>query len=87
MLIQVTKADIDEGACGDCHGCPVALAIANTLKVASDNILVTPHTIQVLGAAYRVPVRVQRFIRRFDGGSDVKPFAFQLRRQEVRRAA
>jgi hypothetical protein len=87
MLIRVTKADIDEGICGDCHGCPVALVIATTLKVETDKVIVTPHTIHVLDVAYRVPVRVQRFIRRFDGGLEVQPFAFQLRREPLRRAA
>lgn len=81
MIIRVTRADINEGFCGDCHACPVALAIANELKVESDDIMVTPHTIRVLDVAYRVPVRVARFIRAFDGGSDVKPFAFYLRRE------
>jgi hypothetical protein len=87
MIIQVTKADIRAGICGDCHQCPVAQAIANDLKVSRDDIFVAADHIKVLSVVYPTPVRVRRFVRKFDGGDKVEPFAFHLRRCEQRAAA
>ena len=80
MNITLSKKDINEGIVAHCHQCPVALAIHNTLKVELNDIVVTPVQISVLDMKYRVPTRVARFIRAFDGGSDVRPFAFRLQR-------
>lgn len=88
MIVHVTRADVNEGICGDPSNCPVALAIANTLKVDHHKVVVTPLLITVNAEPYRTPVRVRAFIRKFDGGDPVKPFAFRLQRQtEVKAAA
>ena len=80
MNISVTRADINEGLVSNCHQCPIALAIHNTLKVELNDIVVTPAKISVLNVKYETPVRAARFIRKFDGGDKVQPFTFRLRR-------
>jgi len=78
MIIRVSNDDIRLGLAGTSFGCPVARAIHRQFPELYISVL--PSGIR-LGSAPRVktPCRVQRFIRKFDGGEQVAPFAFRLK--------
>jgi hypothetical protein len=89
VLVHVTNDDIRNGECLSCHACPVALAIRRKLSAwrPQPGVSVGAQTIVVDGYRFVTPVRVTRFIRRFDGGDTVQPFAFRLRAEELKQAA
>lgn len=82
---SVTQEDIDHGARLDGgYNCPVALCIR---RAGYSEVRVLPLTISlshpvgrlgVITRKLRTPIRVTRFIRRFDSGKPVKPFNFRL---------
>ncbi len=76
MRIEVKKEHIERGRSG-IFGCPVALALnyatggknwrANTEACYNENMIEHPY-----------PEGVGRWIRRFDNGETVAPFAFNI---------
>jgi hypothetical protein len=84
-IVSVTKKDIEQGKRESAVFCPIALAIKRRFPDArlygvtttflsieplydkSQNSCVTP-----------LPKKVKNFIKRFDGGQEVKPIRFKL---------
>jgi hypothetical protein len=76
MKIKVTQSDIKKGKRKKLTLCPVALAIRRTVKtgrVSVNNLIVT-----VGARERRLPLDAQTFVRNFDLGRHVEPFAFEL---------
>ena len=82
MLVQVTEQDIEEGKRHNCHLCPVALAVARTLGMKTDDVLMTGD-VYIRWEGWRLlgdgSFKIRRFAANFDKGKPVKPFSFELR--------
>lgn len=84
MRIEVTQTDIDKGEPGDCLRCPVALAFQRVPKVIGDAVVTDGEIELVLEdkpdvyTEFPSPCEVSDFIRAFDKGQPVTPFAFDL---------
>jgi hypothetical protein len=76
MTINVTQADIDQGAPDCVDNCPIALAIIRA--VGHPYVAVDRLHAKVSGREYRLPVTAQCFILDFDAGDSVAPFTFYL---------
>lgn len=81
ILVEVTHEDIANGVrcCQD--SCPVAHAIARTLGnyrsvYVGLEVMSWARTSGDIANQQETPVRVQRFIRRFDTHKPVEPFKF-----------
>lgn len=76
MRIEVTQGHIDEGKKADCNRCPIALAIAQHVKVSFKvgNWLVH---FGALGSS-SLPSNAFCFIQKFDSGQPVSPFSFDI---------
>jgi hypothetical protein len=89
--VDVTQMCIDHGVRSDCRHCPIALAAAALFpgKVVEAN----GGGISVYGSLDSGPVEcwsihatAAGFMRRFDGGARVLPFAFEIKLRYVRTA-
>lgn len=86
MRIEVTQSDIDHGERGSCTACPIAIALERHLgchvTVQENDTEVAPPCawirIQRDGSQHQLPGSAESFIRRFDDGKSVAPFAFNL---------
>jgi len=76
MRVHVTADDIAYGERFNCHRCPVALAIRGALLVAY--VAVGPVLILTRRRWTPTPLAVAAFIRAFDAGEAVEPFAIEL---------
>jgi len=84
--VEVTAEDILNGRPRQVCGCPVALAICRALGVRPEDALlgVYPGEIRIWerltlpSCRLAVPPEVSQFIRAFDSGEPVEPFAFDL---------
>lgn len=81
VTVRVTKGHIEAGKPGKCLDCPVALAVADTLRYET-LVSVCPFWIELTlaGELVRVhpPPAVSMFIVAFDSGELVAPFDFTL---------
>lgn len=75
MRVEVTQEDIDAGRKRDCYACPIALSIK---RQGFGSVAVSQGNIWVVGCEYDTPLHVEEFIKAFDEGKPVKPFAFTL---------
>jgi len=86
IKIKVTAEHIDKGKRNNCRECPVALAIKEQLNLPYDmqvgtlgvNIFYEKHTC----TKYMLSRAAERFINKFDGRKDVKPFNFVMTEKE-----
>ena len=75
IKVQVKQKHITKGIAGDGDSCPIAYALKDMgykgLHVEGD---------QIIGSAdyAPLPLKAQRFIRKFDDGEKVKPFNFTI---------
>lgn len=81
IKIEVTAEDIQQGKHSSPCACPVACAIRRTtgayVGVFGDYIdYCDPRTNE--DYVITPPLKVERFIHRFDGGKKVQPFSFTL---------
>lgn len=74
MKVKILKTHISKGLPNDALSCPIALA----LEHAYEGVTVNEDTIELNGLEFKLPAKAKRFIRRFDDGKEVKPFAFEL---------
>ena len=77
MNIQVTQEHIKQGVRRDCHYCPVALALRETLTEANYTGVFSTG-INVDGVMHPTIESVKDFMDAFDGGLPVEPFSFEL---------
>ena len=75
MIIEVTQDDIRNGVKGDTCACPVALALQ---RYFSTYIQVDAYVVAIGLEQIELPVKVKTFIKDFDNGHTVCPFAFEL---------
>ena len=81
VLIKLEWKHIREGERGDCHTCPVSLAM---IEVGFEEVTSGQRTITVRDTGtgelveYETPPEVARFIINFDSFSKVSPFQFTL---------
>ncbi len=77
--IEVTATDIKKGEPFNVYTCPIGRAISRTLRIKSVYVaeLIEYHKSGKYFVA-TLPVKVEKFIDRFDGGKLVKPFSFTL---------
>lgn len=70
IKVSVTAEDIAEGRAGNCHDCPVALAVLRAVGDTDTEVSVYDHDwvtyIQVGGRCIPAPHRVAAFISQFD---------------------
>ena len=86
-LIKVTKTNIKNGLTGDCHNCPVALAVRREFRLKEHQVDVSGGLINFcvkksVGYEYQDfehPKEVAEFIDKFDSGEKVKPFSFVMK--------
>lgn len=81
MRVNVTQAHIDRGRLGECHTCPVALALLDATGISwlvgrTWAWASPPPSEQV-----DLPAEVGQFIHAFDHGDRVEPFSFELARR------
>jgi hypothetical protein len=77
MRIEVTEWDIRYGLKGNCSFCPVAIAMTSALQ-RRVHVAVTSGQFHDTWGAFRLPAEVSSFIRAFDAGNPVEPFAFEF---------
>lgn len=79
IKINVTRAHIRDGEKGSESGCPIALALKDTLLTESVHVSVDRMTFNNL----YVPTneKDRRFIERFDKGLKVSPYSFDINRK------
>ena len=80
MLIKVEQYQIDNGLPRSMCSCPVALAIErctgrHIVEVSDEHVTIFEHGefVNIL-----LPLAAQEFIKRYDEGSPVEPFEFEL---------
>lgn len=77
--IKVTDQNIDQGLPGESEDCPIALALWDKgygdICVGPDSIDFTYKKKQY---GFDLPIKVQRFIKRFDNDEQVNSFKFNL---------
>lgn len=80
MLVQVTHEDIDNGLKASRTCCPVALALARAFPQHRVNVGSMAATIvgTVVDTWIKLPLEAADFIKAFDRGTSVYPFAFDL---------
>jgi len=78
--IEVTATDIKKGEPDAVYKCPIGRAINRTLKVKNTYVA------EMIYFRYsgkemvaNIPVKVEKFIERFDDSKSVKPFSFTLK--------
>ena len=76
MKIEVTQKDIEKGKRNSSRFCPVARAVRRATR--KRYIEVTGRTIFIERKELFVPLKVTRFINRFDDSILVHPFSFEL---------
>jgi hypothetical protein len=80
MKIEVTREDIRHGEPLDPRCCPIAIAVRRL--TAADRVSVNGATVKVWKAGdyrcERLPERALRFMDRFDEGTRVRVFTFDL---------
>ena len=77
VTIEVTAEDIAAGRMSACTGCPVALAMTRALGTETRVYMLHgefPDTDEM----FALPATVRSFIRAFDAGEGVEPFAFRF---------
>lgn len=77
VKIDVTARDIKIGNIRSITGCPVALALKRVVK-RNPAIRVSPWDVNVHGADYLFPKKIERFHTDVFDGKPVKPFSFFL---------
>ena len=77
MTVEVTAEHIKKGKPRSCSRCPVGWAIRGAVP---GGVLVNaiPGYICMVGGPFKMPENVVAFVRRFDAGEPVVPFAFPL---------
>lgn len=75
-VVEVTKADIQEGARWESWYCPVALALRRTFETRA--VSASLAFLRIWDRLVDTPERVSCFIRDFDGSKPVEPFQFTL---------
>lgn len=75
IMVEVTQEDIDKTTGGECHKCPIALAIARSV---GQMVLVFPTQFTLGGDLFRLPPVAVEFIREFDKKNLVSPITFTL---------
>ena len=84
--VEVTQDDIASGVTFDCSKCPIARAGTRALRIAGACVefdaaymgITLRATHDLRKHTISTPPRVSRWMRDFDLGKDVKPFAFML---------
>lgn len=76
MHIEVTQEDIDRGERGKSRSCAVARAIRRCAKCRSADVCSS--WLRLRWRKVLTPVVVARFIKAYDLGLPVDPFAFDL---------
>jgi len=81
VRVEVTEADVVNGIPKDSCDCAVALA----LRRVTEPVKVGPCWVELNGSDALVPLPAEAvaFIRRFDRGEPVEPFAFDLELPEA----
>jgi hypothetical protein len=82
MRVEVTQADIDAGEPHACDRCPVALAVLRAMRDDADEVAVAANIISCyrdnVEITFSMPRTVRVFVKAFDDGEPVSPFAFDL---------
>ena len=81
MRIKVTQAHIEQGDIGDPSFCPIALAVKESLPEEPVDVDVSALGRISISYPYYIsckPRSTTRFVKLFDSGEDVEPFAFNL---------
>lgn len=84
--VNVTQKHIKSGKANNCHHCPVALAVSESLKLSPENVNVRAGISQVYfnggneHTLYRMPEKATDFIHDFDIRNKVKPIKFRMTR-------
>ena len=84
--VEVTQEDIASGVTFDCSKCPIARASTRALRIAGVPAEIDAAYLGITVRATRdlrkhtisTPTRVSRWMRDFDLGKPVQPFAFDL---------
>ena len=81
IRVKVTRRDIDNGKPRDMDSCPIAKAIhrCRFRKAEVDNSVIHLRGYYSDGDPLPMPETAKRFVKQFDAGKPVKPFAFTLR--------
>ena len=80
VRVEVTAADIATGEPTFCRSCPVALAL---LRAGFTRVSVGESIAAAEFGEVPLPRKVASFVRHFDRGRPVKPFAFDLELPEA----
>ena len=78
--VEVTERNIKQGLLGMEEYCPVALAIKRVTRLR--NVFVGGGVIETEKWSVKMPVKVRKFIGRFDDEKPVQPFKFTLKIRE-----
>lgn len=78
--IVVTKGDIKKGIPSGVRDCPVALAIKRSLRIDTVHVSKEFTCFRFNNAEFDIylPIKVTKWIDRFDDEKKVEPFAFYL---------
>lgn len=81
IAVEVTIEDLDSGTRGDCHACPVALALSRAIGrpvfVDGDEAFIESGP-DGWRAGVKLPEAAVAFIRRYDRGWIAGPFTFDI---------
>jgi hypothetical protein len=81
--VDVTHNDIEQGVKGDCHHCPIALALrrhfpsAPSLYVLYMASYIKPSETENFLVG-KLPDKAERFVKDYDAGKSRRPFRFEL---------
>ena len=76
MTYRVTQQDIDAGLRGSMQHCPVAHAIKRRRPFA--HVRVSIFSAYIEEKRHTLPIRVVRWIGKYDSGEEVRPMRFEL---------
>ena len=77
VRVEVTQEDIEKGKRKAGWACPIARAIKRRVPQSRRRDVFVEHALWEVGYHVRpLPRTAQRFVKRFDAGEPVKPFAF-----------
>lgn len=77
ITVEVTQEDIENGECGQCQTCPIALALGRA--TGRPWMVTDTFAFESNGTSYaRLPGVAQGFVLRFDENHPVAPFTFTI---------
>lgn len=74
--VTVTWDDIKNGKRRNMFSCPVARSIN---RVTDGTIIVGDNYVTIEKTCHQLPLKAQKFIKKFDAGMKVKPFSFIIK--------